>query len=97
MFSSYDATVQTVTIILDGAPQKVPADVSVAAAVLGADASHTRVSPVSGEPRSPFCMMGVCYECLMEIDGKKDQQSCQIQVKEGMNVNRQIKQDGGEE
>ncbi len=90
MFSLYDVTDKTVTIILDGIPQEVPVGISVAAAVLGKGHVHTRVSPVSGEPRAPYCMMGVCYECMMEIDGLKDQQSCQIQVREGMTVNRQI-------
>lgn len=90
MFSSFDVPEKTVTIILDGAARKVPVGISVAAAVLGMGHKHTRVSPVSGEPRAPYCMMGVCYECLMEIDGRKDQQSCQVQVKEGMKVNRQI-------
>jgi D-hydroxyproline dehydrogenase subunit gamma len=91
MFSSYETVKKTVTITLDGKSQKVPAGVSVAAAVLGTGKTHTRTSPVSGEPRAPFCMMGVCYECLMEIDGHKDQQSCQIQIKEGMVITRQTR------
>lgn len=91
MFSLYGAPSDTVTIILDGTAQTVPAGVSVAAAVLGAGRIHTRVAPVSGEPRAPYCLMGACYECLMEIDGQKDQQSCQVQVREGMTVNRQIR------
>ena len=90
MFSSYDVTEKTVNIILDGTALRVPAKISVAAAVLGTGHTHTRVSPVNGEFRAPYCMMGVCYECLMEIDGRKDQQSCQVQVKNGMKVNRQI-------
>ena len=32
---------------------------------------------------------GVCYECLMEIDGRRDVQSCIVTVKDGMVVNRQ--------
>ena len=96
MFSPYETTKQTVTIILDGKPQRVPAGVSVAAAILGTGKTHTRTSLISGEPRAPFCMMGVCYECLLEIDSRKDQQSCQVQVKEGMIINRQIGTNGEE-
>jgi predicted molibdopterin-dependent oxidoreductase YjgC len=33
--------------------------------------------------------MGVCHECLMEIDGMPDQQACLIEVKDGMKVERQ--------
>ncbi len=90
MFRLYEKIEKTVTIILDGRPETVPAEVSVAAAVLSTGAKQTRVSPITGEPRSPFCLMGVCYECLMEIDGKKDQQACQMEVREGMKINRQM-------
>ncbi|MDA3791661.1 MAG: (2Fe-2S)-binding protein [Desulfobacula sp.] len=94
MFSSYEKNEKTVMILLDGRPEKVPEGVSAAAAVLGTGEKHIRVSPVTGEPRSPFCLMGVCYECLMEIDGEKDRQSCQVEVKEGMKINRQMQMDG---
>ena len=38
----------------------------------------------------PFCMMGVCYECLMTIDGVGNQRGCQTLVSQGMRVERQI-------
>ena len=94
MFSSYEEKEKTVTIILDGRPEKVSEGVSVAAAVLGTGEKHIRRSPVTGELRAPFCLMGVCYERLMEIDGEKDRQSCQVEVKEGMKINRQMQVTG---
>jgi predicted molibdopterin-dependent oxidoreductase YjgC len=33
--------------------------------------------------------MGVCFECLVVIDGKPDQQSCMVVVREGMTVQSQ--------
>ena len=30
---------------------------------------YTRTSPITDEKRAPYCMMGVCFECLMVIDG----------------------------
>ena len=62
---------------------------SVAAALLAAGEVYLRTSPVSGEVRAPYCWMGVCFECLLEIDGQPNQQSCLISVKEGMYVRRQ--------
>ena len=62
---------------------------TVAAALLVAGEVHLRTSPVSGGVRAPYCWMGVCFECLLEIDGQPNQQSCLIQVKEGMLVRRQ--------
>ncbi|MNU05931.1 Hydrogen cyanide synthase subunit HcnA [compost metagenome] len=34
-------------------------------------------------------MMGVCFECLMEIDGEPSRQSCLVTVREGMRVRTQ--------
>ena len=62
---------------------------TVAAALLVAGEVHLRTSPVSGGVRAPYCWMGVCFECLLEIDGQPNQQSCLILVKEGMRVRRQ--------
>ena len=35
-------------------------------------------------------MMGVCFECLMEIDGTPNQQACLVPVAENMRINRQL-------
>jgi NADH dehydrogenase/NADH:ubiquinone oxidoreductase subunit G len=35
-------------------------------------------------------MMGVCFECLVEIDGVPARQSCLVPVREGMSIKRQI-------
>lgn len=77
-----------VTVMLDGEPARVPADFTAAAAVLlCGDASRT--TPVSGSRRAPYCMMGVCFDCLMEIDGIPNRQACLVTVAEGMRINRQ--------
>lgn len=79
-----------VTIVLEGAPLEVPAGITVAAAVMGhARKDFIRISPADGEKRAPFCYMGVCHECLMEINGMPNQQACMIEVAHGMTVNRQ--------
>ena len=36
--------------------------------------------------RGSFCYMGVCFECLVNIDGKKSLQSCKVEIKEGMEI-----------
>ena len=80
----------TVTIRVEGEVRKVPAGISVAAAVLGhAGQDHCRRSSIAGENRAPYCFMGVCHECLMEINEKPNQQACLILVREGMRINRQ--------
>ena len=81
----------TVHITFDGQPMEVPAGISVAAAVLGhAHAGHTCKHPVDGSARAPYCLMGVCFECLMEIDGEPDVQSCLVTVRGGRIMDRNM-------
>jgi predicted molibdopterin-dependent oxidoreductase YjgC len=68
----------------------VAAGETVAAAILASGIQSCRTTPLSGEPRAPFCMMGVCFECLMEIDGTPNRQTCQIPVQQGMKIRRQL-------
>jgi D-hydroxyproline dehydrogenase subunit gamma len=62
---------------------------SLACALLAADVLVCRTTPASGAPRAPWCLMGVCFECLVTIDGVANRQACMVQVKEGMRVTRQ--------
>lgn len=78
-----------VTVVINGVAVKVPGNFSVAAAVLAHCGGATRVTPISGAPRAPYCMMGACFECLMEIDGVPNRQACLVQVADGMRINRQ--------
>ena len=90
MFKPLDANTEQVLIELDGAEISVPAGVSVAAALLATDCMPLRQSAVSGSARAPFCMMGICFECLVEIDGVSNQRACQVQVLPGMRLRRQL-------
>ncbi|GFO71818.1 D-hydroxyproline dehydrogenase subunit gamma [Bathymodiolus japonicus methanotrophic gill symbiont] len=76
-------------VTLDGCKILVPQGTSVAAVVLAQGLRSTRTTPISNSPRAPFCMMGVCYDCLMIIDGKANQHSCATYVKQGMHVETQ--------
>lgn len=78
-----------VTIAIEGVTVTVPAGDTVAAVLLAHGIGHCRTTPVSGMPRAPLCMMGVCFECLVEIDGRPNQQACMTRVREGMRVRRQ--------
>ncbi|MGJ3258133.1 MAG: (2Fe-2S)-binding protein [Rhodospirillales bacterium] len=78
-----------VTITVDDEKVEARAGESVAAAVLTHADGATRTTPVSGAPRAPYCMMGVCFECLMEIDGQPNRQACMVRVRDGMTVKRQ--------
>ena len=80
---------KVVTIWFEENPVQAQEGESVAAALLIAGVKYLRSAQVSAKPRMPYCWMGVCYECLLEIDGEQNQQSCLITVKDGMHVRRQ--------
>jgi predicted molibdopterin-dependent oxidoreductase YjgC len=85
-----DSAGPTVTVVINGRSVSVPQGCTAAAAMLLDGAGISRTTPISGEARAPYCMMGVCYECLMEIDGEPNQQGCLVIVREGMRINPQI-------
>ena len=78
-----------VMVAVEGIDIRVPEGVSAAAALLLAGVGHTRETPVTGSPRAPYCLMGVCFECLAEIDGVSNRQSCMVTVASGMTIRRQ--------
>jgi predicted molibdopterin-dependent oxidoreductase YjgC len=87
MFKQFaDESVDTIEVILNGTTLHVPQGISVAAAVLGRQQRFTRTTPVSGSQRAPFCMMGVCYDCLMVIDAQPNQRACVTLVQAGMQI-----------
>ncbi|MBX3539303.1 MAG: (2Fe-2S)-binding protein [Chelatococcus sp.] len=62
---------------------------SIAAALLAAGVGSFRDSPIDGSQRAPYCMMGVCFECLIEVDGRQNQQACILPARAGMQIRRQ--------
>lgn len=91
MFRRLKLVTKDITIYLDDRPISVAAGDTVAAALFAAGVNEFRASAVIGELRAPHCMIGNCYECLVEIDGLPDRQACLVPVAEGMRVRRQVK------
>ena len=78
-----------VTITLDGATLQATKGDTVAAVILATANPACRQTPESGADRAPFCMMGACFDCLVEIDGIPNRQGCLTEVRDGMAVRRQ--------
>jgi predicted molibdopterin-dependent oxidoreductase YjgC len=78
-----------IDVEFDGRRLEVLGQRSVAAALLAAGVSRFRSTPVSGASRAPYCMMGVCFECLLEIDGISNRQACLVTVQPGMKIRSQ--------
>lgn len=75
-----------VSISVNDTELQVPDSYSVAAALLANGYRTNRRSGVSGERRGSYCLMGVCFECLVEINGQPNQQGCMTQVVDGMSI-----------
>ena len=78
-----------VTITFEGAPLSARPGESVAAALAGNGVLTLRQTR-SGAERGMFCGMGVCQECLVEVDGRPNQRACMTKVAAGMAVRRNV-------
>ena len=81
-----DVAAAEVAITIDGTPCIARAGDTVAAAMLAAGLHAFRTTAISNAPRAPFCMMGACFDCLVTIDGRANQQACLVVVEPGMRV-----------
>lgn len=86
MFRSIESPENRVRIVVDGKDIEVDATASVAVALLGAGMMAVRRSVVGNEPRGPYCLMGICFECLVTIDGVQNRQACMVPVRAGMTI-----------
>jgi predicted molibdopterin-dependent oxidoreductase YjgC len=78
-----------VEVTIDGVAVAARERDTVAAALLAAGIADFRTTPVIGSQRGPWCMMGVCFDCLVTIDGLPNQQACMVLVRDGMKIERQ--------
>ena len=66
---------------------------SVAAALLAANQRTLRKTRFNNNERGVFCGIGVCFDCLVVIDGITNQRACLIEAKPGMKVQTQVGSD----
>ncbi len=90
MFKRLAEAGAAVAITVDGKAVTARTGDTVAAALLAAGIDHCRTTPVSGAPRAPYCLMGVCFDCLVTIDGVGSRQGCLVPVRQGMTVETQL-------
>lgn len=85
-----DAQPDAFTMEIDGRVVTAEPGESVAAVLLRQDEVWARLTPVTGSKRAPYCMMGVCFDCMAEVDGVASVQTCLTPASKGMRVVRQI-------
>ncbi len=91
MFKRIDglAPRRTVALQVEGRSITAAEGDTLALALLQAGVSTFRDTPVSGAPRAPLCLMGACFDCLVQVDGRANVQACMVRVKDGMQVRLQ--------
>lgn len=71
------------TITVDGSAVSGLVGQSVAGVILAGDSVGFRRTSHEGRPRGVFCGIGVCYDCLVEVNGLRDVRACQRRAADG--------------
>lgn len=77
-------------IVVDGEVVLAFTGETLAAALLAAGRREFRRTTRRSEPRGVYCGIGVCFDCVMTVDGRPNVRSCQTEVRPGMQVESQI-------
>ncbi len=77
---------QQITILLNGRLVQALPGQSVHAVLTAAGIRTLGTGPRQDRDRGVFCGMGVCYECLVTVNGRPCQRACMLEVEEGMEV-----------
>jgi len=56
---------------------------SVGAALVAAGILDWRTTRKHGRPRGLFCGIGVCFDCLVVVNGVAGQRACLVEVRDG--------------
>ena len=76
-------------VTVDGLPMPARPGQTVAAALLAAGRISWRDTRKSGRPRGLFCGIGVCFDCLVVVNGVPDVRACQRLLADGDEVRTQ--------
>ncbi len=67
----------------DGEPLHALPGQSIGGALIMAGRRSWRRTRISNRPRGLFCGIGVCFDCLVNINGRPNQRACAIQTEPG--------------
>ena len=82
-------TENTSSFDFDGRPVPFTSGQSVGAALWADGVRSWRRTRFGGRPRGLFCGIGVCFDCLVEVDGRPDQRACLVPARSGAVIRTQ--------
>lgn len=84
----YARETEVVQVEVDGQALQAYAGESLAAAMLANGFVSTRSTPWGHQPRTAFCGMGACFECIVQLEGVGTVRSCMTPCVDGATVRR---------
>jgi len=79
-----------IEISCDGQKIKAREGETIAAALIAAGKKVFRYSVKKNEPRSLFCAIGRCTDCVMTVNKKPNVRTCVTLVEDGMDIKTQV-------
>jgi len=76
---------QAISITVDGVPLPAYEGETIAGALLASGGSAWRHTP-HGQPRGLYCGIGLCFDCLVTVNGTPNVRACLTPVAPGMVV-----------
>lgn len=82
-----------ITILVDGMTVQAYPGETVATVLLALGRPVFRHTDRSGAPRGLFCGMGICFDCLVTVDGQPNVRACLTTVRPGMVIETGARRD----
>ncbi len=73
----------SVQFTFDGRPMTAQAGQTVGAALLAEGIRSWRTTRFGGRPRGLFCGIGVCFDCLITVNGRRSLRACMVEARSG--------------
>jgi hypothetical protein len=77
------APIRAVNFLVDGESLAAVEGQTIAGALLATGRLAWRTTSAEGRPRGVFCGIGVCFDCLVVVNGLRDVRACQRRVIDG--------------
>ena len=77
---------EKVTLLVNGKKIIAYKGETLLAALIAAGYKSLKASPLKGEARGALCGMGVCFECIVTVNGEPNIRSCMTEVEDNMTV-----------
>lgn len=84
-----------VNVSFDGRPLVAVPGQNIGAALVSNGVTAWRSTRKNARPRGLFCGIGVCFDCLVTVDGEANQRACLVEVQEGMEIEGSCADQGG--